>query len=208
MRPWLLVLRYVMRWSVLLCVWHFAIENSFSGCFCFSVFILGHSVSDCGPWSPLHTSKGSLTICLSAAQCLFLPRKDLPFFLSPVHLEHCSVCSFTGMLKNPGIFVLHLKKELRWAIESFCPKHLNVSFFKWFLEAVQVDWKDGKAEEWIERLLMAPRLVLWGTCRNNVLTVSQGPAPLYCIGTLSVLSGLFFKWFSLVSRKLLQWSQV
>lgn len=127
------------------------------------------------------TSNGSFAQCLSSTQCLFMPRKDLPFFLSPVHWEHCSLCSLIGMLRSPDIFVLHLKRELRWAIEGLCPGHFN--FFSWFLEVVQVDWKDGKVREWIERLLTALRLVLWGTSGNNVLTVSQGPALLYCMGT-------------------------
>ena len=133
---------------------------------------------------------GSFAQCLSSAQCLFMPGKDLPFFLSPVHWEHCSLCSLIGMLKSPDIFVLHLKRELRWAIEGLCPGHFN--FFLWFLEVVQVDWKDGKVREWIERLLTALRLVLWGTSGNNVLTVSQGPALLYCMGTWVSWVGFFF----------------
>ena len=133
---------------------------------------------------------------------LFLHGRALPCLFWTVH---CSLCSLIGILKSPDIFVLHLKRELRWAIEGLFPEHFNI-FFSWFLEVGQGDWKDGKVREWIERLLTVPRLLLWGTSGNNVLTVSQGAALL--MWDISVLSRLFFpNVSSLFPRKPLQWNQ-
>lgn len=121
-----------------------------------------------------------------------MPRKD---FLSTVRWELCFLCSLIGMLKSPDIFVLHLKRELRWAIEGLRSGHFNFFFSLGFLEVFQVDWKDGKVSEWIERLLSVLRIVLWGTSGNNVLTVSQGPALLHCTGACVFWVGFFFSFF-------------
>lgn len=62
-----------------------------------------------------------LSIFLFSTQCLFMPRKDLPFFLSPVHWEHCSLCSLFGMLKSPEIFCLTFKEGITlsyWGLMS------------------------------------------------------------------------------------------
>lgn len=92
------------------------------------------------------TSNGFFPQCLPRAERLFIPRKDLPFFLSVVHWEHCSLCSLFGMLKSPDIFVLHLKRELRWAIEGLCPGHFN--FFLFFHDS----WKSSRQSEKMGRL--------------------------------------------------------
>lgn len=133
-----------------------------------------------------------LAPCLSSTEKLFMPRKDWPFFLSTVRWELCFLCSLIGMLKSPDIFVLHLKRELRRAIEGLRSGYFNFFFPQCFLEVFQVDWKDGKVREWIERLLSVLRIVLWGTSGNNVLTVSQSPALLHCSGTCVFWVGSFF----------------
>lgn len=131
------------------------------------------------------TSNSSFALCIFSTQCLFMSNKDLPFLMSPIH---CFLYSLTGMLKSPDIFVLCLKRELRWAIEGLCPGILT--FFSWFLEVFQVEWNDEEVREWIKRLLTVLSLVLWGTNGNSVPTVSQALAL-----QISVLSGPFFKCF-------------
>lgn len=104
--------------------------------------------------------------------------------------------------KEPWYFCLTFKEGITPSYWGLMSKAFQL--FSWFLEVVQVDWKDGKVREWIERLLTALRLVLWGTSGNNVLTVSQGPALLYCIATWVSWVGFFqmFLSFSLESSNL------
>lgn len=109
---------------------------SFTECFCLFLCLhlflyplyvnIQHCVCACS-WLPpcvracvcfhLWMQMVSLAQCLSDTQCLFMPREDLPLFLSPVHWEHCPLCSLIGMLKSLDIFVFHFKEGIK---PSYC----------------------------------------------------------------------------------------